>query len=131
MSFLKDYPQLQIIRDIARRRKVRVYLVGGFLRDYCLGSPKTDFDFAVERDALKFARVFATKIKGAYVLLDKERGCARVAKKQGGKIATFDFADFRAKTFLQDLALRDFAINTLSVDMGAVTPASKISDVLK
>lgn len=130
MSFLKDYPQLQIIRDIAGRRKVEVHLVGGFLRDYCPASIKTDFDFAVEKDALDFARLFARRVKGAYVVLDQERGCARVVKKSDGKIWTFDFSDFRAKSFRQDLTLRDFTINTLSVDLAKLNGSTRLEDVL-
>ena len=130
MSFLKDYPQLQIIREIAKRRKVAVHLVGGFLRDHYLGNRKTDFDFAVEKEALDFARLFARRVKGAYVVLDQERGCARVVKKSDGKIWTFDFSDFRAKSFRQDLTLRDFTINTLSVDLVKLDSASMLDDVL-
>lgn len=130
MPFLKDYPQLQIICDIARRRKVDAHLVGGFLRDYCVGIFKTDFDFAVEKDALDFARLFARRIKGAFVVLDQDRGCARVVKKSGGKIWTFDFADFRAKSFREDLRHRDFTINTLSVDLRALNGSDEILDVL-
>src|SRR3989338_2980425 len=130
MSFLKDYPQLQIIRDIARRRKVDVRWVGGFLRDHCLGNIKTDFDFAVEKDALDLALLFALRIKGAYVVLDQERGCARVVKKNDGKIWTFDFSDFRARNFRRDLTLRDFTINTLSVDLAKLDGSTNLADVL-
>ena len=130
MPFLKDYPQLQIIRDIAGRRKVEVHLVGGFLRDHCLGNPRTDLDFAVEKDALDFARLFARRVKGAYVVLDQERGCARVVKKSDGKIWTFDFSDFRARSFRQDLTLRDFTINTLSVDLAKLNGSTRLEDVL-
>lgn len=131
MSFLKDYPQLQIIRDIARRRKVEVYLVGGFLRDHCLGNPRTDLDFAVEKGALDFARLFARRVKGAYVVLDQERGCARVVKKSDGKIWTFDFSDFRARSFRQDLMLRDFTINTLSVDLAKLNGSTRLPALSK
>ena len=117
MPFLLDYPQLKIIRDIAKRKKLSVHLVGGFLRDFLLGSQKEDFDFAVNKNALGMARSFSKKIKGAYILLDEERGCARVAKKFNGNLYTFDFADFRTKTFKGDLAHRDFTINTLSLDL--------------
>ena len=130
MSFLKDYPQLQMIRDIAGRRKVAVHLVGGFLRDHCLGNPRTDLDFAVEKDALDFARLFARRVKGAYVVLDQGRGCARVVKKSGGKTWTFDFSDFRARSFRQDLTLRDFTINTLSVDLAKLDGSTRLEDVL-
>ena len=130
MPFLKDYPQLQIIRDIAGRRKVEVHLVGGFLRDHCLGNPRTDLDFAVGKDALDFARLFARRVKGAYVVLDQERGCARVVKKSDGKIWTFDFSDFRARSFRQDLTLRDFTINTLSMDLAKLNGSTRLEDVL-
>ena len=62
MSFLSDYPQIQIIRDLAKSRKVKVYLVGGFLRDHLLRRDCLDFDFAVEKDALGFTRLFSRKI---------------------------------------------------------------------
>ncbi len=107
-----------------------MHLVGGFLRDHCLGNIKTDLDFAVEKDALDFARLFARRVKGAYVVLDEGRGCARVVKKSGGKIWTFDFSDFRAKSFRQDLTLRDFTINTLSADLAKLDGSTKLEDVL-
>ncbi len=130
MPLLSDYPQLKIIQDIAAKNNVSVYLVGGFLRDTLLGTAKKDFDFAVEKNALKIARSFSKRIKGAYVLLDEERGCARIAKKTKGELYTFDFADFRAKTFQEDLAHRDFTINTLSVDLSELEASTEIDDVL-
>ncbi|MBU1995718.1 MAG: HD domain-containing protein [Candidatus Omnitrophica bacterium] len=130
MSFLKSYPQIKIIKDISKGKKVKVYLVGGYLRDHFLGVEKTDFDFAVSKDALKIAKLFAEKIKGAYVLLDEERECARVAKKVRGTLFTFDFAGFRAKTFLGDLSHRDFTINTFSVDLDEVKENSELDGLI-
>lgn len=137
----KNYPELKIIQEIAKRKKLSVHLVGGFLRDYMLESvgklpnkelsDLTDFDFAVQKDALKVAKAFSKKVKGAYVLLDQERGCARVAKKKNGKIYTFDFADYRAKTFKRDLNHRDFTINTLSLDIGKIDKNSTIINQLQ
>lgn len=130
MPFLSDYPQIKIIRDIAKAKKLSVYLVGGFLRDFVLGSQKQDFDFAVDKNALSLALTFSKKIKGAYVLLDEERGCARVAKKINGNLTTYDFADFRAKTFKEDLSYRDFTINTLSLDLLKLKDSTEVSDAL-
>ena len=117
MPLLTEFPNLKIIQTLARRRKRRVYLVGGFLRDYLLGRPQMDFDFAVERDALALARAFARQIQGAFVLLDADAGCGRVVKKQNGEIFTFDFADFRADTLEKDVRGRDFTINTLCLSL--------------
>jgi putative nucleotidyltransferase with HDIG domain len=117
MSFLSKYPHLKIIQTIAAKRRASVYLVGGFLRDHFLSRPQTDFDFAVDKNAVAFARQFADAVKGAFVLLDDEHGCGRVVKKVNGVPWTFDFADFRAKTLKDDIASRDFTINTLYADL--------------
>lgn len=90
------------------------------MRDYCLGRPNQDLDFAVDRDAVKFARAFAGEIRGAYVLLDEDHGCARVVKKHQGRVLTYDFADFRAPSIEDDIAHRDFTINTLIADARAL-----------
>ncbi len=95
------------------KRKTPVHVVGGFLRDALLGRSSTDLDFIVSAKAIAIARHFANDIKGAFVLLDQEHGCARVVKRIDGVPWTFDFADYRAKTLKGDLALRDFTINTL------------------
>lgn len=130
MLLLKEYSYLDVIRQMAKRRKSHVFLVGGFIRDYLLGELKHDFDFAVEKNACAFALSFSKKIKGAYILLDQERGCARVAKKMKGQIFTFDFAQFRGETFDDDLAHRDFSINTLFVDMAALKFSDCLSNVI-
>ncbi len=119
---------LMTIRRLADRRGVSVYLVGGFLRDAVLGRASMDMDFAVERRAVAFARSFARSIRGAFVLLDEERGCARVVKKHEGRIATFDFADFRAASFREDLRHRDFTINTLAVCVNDLTAPESFLD---
>ncbi len=130
MPFLEDHPQIKVIREIVKRRKIKIYLVGGFLRDDLLKQPCLDFDFAVEKDAILLARQFAKKIRGAFVLLDAERGCGRVAKKEGGTVKTYDFADFRASTFRKDLLHRDFTINTLSLQINSLKNYEEIQDVL-
>ncbi|MFP4472952.1 MAG: CCA tRNA nucleotidyltransferase [Candidatus Omnitrophota bacterium] len=116
MSALQEYPFLETIAAMARRRGQDVFLVGGFLRDILLERPTRDMDFAVSSGALAFARDFSRKIKGAYVLLDEDHGCARVVKKTGsGEAWTYDFAEFRGETIQQDLLRRDFGLNTLTV----------------
>ncbi|HLD88463.1 MAG TPA: HD domain-containing protein [Candidatus Omnitrophota bacterium] len=114
---LLNLPHLKIVRDLARRKKTDVHLVGGFLRDHLLGKKSTDLDFAVSDNAVAFARAFARKVKGAFVLLDKEHGCARVVRKEGEAIWTFDFSDLRAPTIKADLRSRDFTVNTLCVNV--------------
>jgi poly(A) polymerase len=117
MSFLSETSVIPLLYKLASSRKQKLFLVGGALRDVHLGRSGHDLDFAVSRDAIALARRFAKAIRGAFVLLDKESGCARVAKKRADGLWTYDFADFRAKTLKGDLARRDFTINTLAVDL--------------
>lgn len=131
MPLLDDYPELNIIRAFARRRKTHVFLVGGFLRDHLLHRPSLDFDFAVKKNAVSLARAFADKIKGAFILLDAEHGCARIVKKHHGEVRIFDFADYRAPTLSQDLLHRDFTINIFCLPVHTLTPKDEIKDVLQ
>lgn len=131
MNYSIDLPHLEIIQELSRSRKLEVHLVGGCLRDFILGRKKPDFDFAVSKNAIALARAFADKIKGAFVLLDKENGCARVVKKINDEPVTYDFADFRAKTFKEDLRLRDFAINTLSIPLMDIKEGMDVKKIIR
>ncbi len=126
MASLNDFPELIALQELIQKKRVGIYLVGGFLRDLFIDRSGRDFDFAVSKDAIPLARAFARKIRGAFVLLDAESGCARVAKKKNGVLWTFDFADFRARTFKGDLKKRDFTINTLAADFRALKAGEDI-----
>lgn len=129
-SLLTEFPELAFIQSLARKRKIKVYLVGGFLRDRLLGRTSFDLDFAVSKNAIALARVFAKSVKGAFVLLDEEHNCARVVRKKQNQILTFDFAGFRDKTIGGDLAHRDFTINALAVDIQRISRASPLENIL-
>lgn len=128
--FLSESARIKNIREISKKKKIKIYLVGGCWRDYLLEKDVTDFDFAVSCDAIGTARTFTKTIRGAFVLLDEEHGCARVVRKEKGMIFTFDFADFRAETLKKDLRHRDFTVNTLCVDIDAIDTETKLSDIL-
>ncbi|MBF0570865.1 MAG: HD domain-containing protein [Candidatus Omnitrophica bacterium] len=124
MSLLTYYPQLSLVRDALKGRGQRVFLVGGALRDHYLKRRGTDFDFAVDQGAVTLSRQLARRIKGTFVLLDRQHGCARVVKKIDGEIWTFDLTDWRGPSIQKDLSLRDFTINTLAMDIFGEDPAS-------
>ncbi|MBL8014535.1 MAG: HD domain-containing protein [Candidatus Omnitrophica bacterium] len=130
MSFLSQYPQLKILQSLARKRSLRIYLVGGFLRDHYLARSVTDFDFAVNKGAILLAKAFADAIAGAFVVLDQEHGCGRVVKKVQGTVWIFDFADFRAASLKKDIASRDFTINTLYADLLKIKDGDNIADFI-
>lgn len=95
-------------------KKGSVYLVGGAIRDCLLGRTPNDFDFAVTGDGIAYARKFAKKINGVFVLLSETDDEARVVTKDG---ITFDFNGISNKTILDDLQRRDFTINAMAIDI--------------
>lgn len=96
------------------------YLVGGALRDWQLGRPVSDFDFAVSGDPTDLARKFAESVGGHWFMLDAERRQSRVvSKKQAALPFTYDFAPYRAEDLSGDLRLRDFTINALALPIVA------------
>ncbi|MFZ2356717.1 MAG: HD domain-containing protein [Candidatus Omnitrophota bacterium] len=108
----------QILR-FAKIRKTKLYIVGGYLRDLFLNREKSspDIDFCLKKNAINFGRLLSKEIRAGFVVLDKEHGACRLVKRFRDKIYTLDFTDFRGKSLEQDLFLRDFSINTLSIGL--------------
>jgi len=118
---LPDWPW-HIVRRLAGERGVRVWPVGGAVRDALLKRPVHDWDFAVDRDALGLARAVADALGGAYFPLDTERGTGRVVLTAAdGTRLELDFATLRGADLEADLVVRDFTINALALgEMGAL-----------
>src|SRR5438874_2531490 len=89
-------------------------LVGGAVRDTVLGRAVADVDVAVPSGALDLARRCAERLAGTCVVLDAERGAARVVTDGG---LTLDLTDFRAPSLEGDLAARDFTVDALAVPL--------------
>ena len=92
-------------------------LVGGAIRDVVLRRPAADVDIAVPSGAIALARRCAERLGGTCVVLDADRGVARVVADGG---LTLDVTDFRAPTLEGDLLARDFTIDALAVSLSAL-----------
>jgi poly(A) polymerase len=124
---------LKAICDLSRRNKVKLYLVGGVLRDKLLKRKKEnpDFDFCLKKHAVSFSRWLARKMKAGFVILDRQHGACRLIKKIKDKVYTFDFTDFRGKSLKDDLFHRDFTINTLALELESALLKNKdLTDLL-
>ena len=108
-----DNSLLHAAHAVCRERGVRVWLVGGAVRDGMRGRPAHDWDLAVEHDAIALARATANRLQGAVYVLDAEHDTARVIV--GG--VPIDFAGLRGHTLAADLIARDFTINALAIDL--------------
>jgi poly(A) polymerase len=138
---LTSLPFIKTIQDISLDLKMKVYLVGGIIRDEIIGSQQSarpihrmgapsrqsktsdlDIDFAVDGDALLFGKKAGDAVKGSYFPLDEERSVSRVVIKgargrgQGADVI-LDFSRIRGKGIEDDLKLRDFTINSIAVSL--------------
>jgi len=129
---LDDKKILKEIYNFAKNRRVKLYLVGGVLRDLVLErqKPNPDFDFAIKKGAINFGRNLARQMKAGFVVLDKEHGACRVVKKANQRIYTFDFSDFRGPALAEDLQHRDFTINSMALELEKVFSAKDINGFL-
>jgi putative nucleotidyltransferase with HDIG domain len=105
-----------LLRQVAitAGRRSEPVLVGGAVRDALLGRRAgADLDVAVPGGAVDLARRLAERVRGRFVLLDGERGAARVL----GEGVQIDIVDFRRPGLHADLAARDFTVNALAVPL--------------
>ena len=142
----------RIIAGRAQDRSLRLFLVGGMVRDVRLGGGKPDLDFALEADAIAFAREMARRYGG------------RIASYQGFGTATWilderaademqlplkeiphriDFVRARSESYAyptalptvspgqieDDLRRRDFTINALARQLSPKPEAAGLIDI--
>jgi len=115
----------------AQRDDVKVYLVGGFVRDKLLGRENMDLDILVCGDAVRFAHQvaedFKTKLKAFY----KRFGTALLELGADAEKCKIEFASARKESYKEDsrkpivapaileddLSRRDFTVNALAVSL--------------
>ena len=120
---IRSDERIGLLAVLAGQYGTRAWLVGGGLRDSVMGRAVRDFDFALAGADLELPREFASRIGGKFFWLDRERRQSRVVTGRGEAAFTWDFAPVRGATILEDLALRDFTVNSLALPIGPGAPA--------
>lgn len=127
-------PFFPILRDLALKTNIHLYLVGGCIRDYLLNRPCNDYDFAILGDAIAFAQQVSMMSGGSFVPLDEEKGSARVVLKLKKQLINLDFNNLKAEDIQSDLRMRDFTINAIAIDLTAkdiefIDPMKGLKDI--
>ncbi|MCG6930252.1 MAG: HD domain-containing protein [Desulfofustis sp.] len=111
---------LECLAGCARRHGTRAYLVGGAVRDMLMGAGAEDLDLAVQSGACCLLRTVRRALGAGTVIAlgEPENDTARLVY-QGLSI---DVSGYRkgAVNIEQDLALRDFTINSMAVELEAL-----------
>ncbi len=129
MTSLPQYLDRQIFRiisDVAQERKVRAFVIGGYVRDCFLGRHRNDIDIVVEGSGIDFALDVGRKI-GSHVSYFKNFGTAML--HYGGDEVEFVGArkeSYRREsrkpivengTLEDDQKRRDFTINAMAFSL--------------
>jgi poly(A) polymerase len=100
------------------------WLVGGFVRDRLLGRTSHDLDLIVPEGGIRLARTVAAAFGGASFVLDDARDVGRaIVSEPAGESVEVDVARLRVPDLLDDLALRDFTVNAIAIDINTAEPA--------
>lgn len=124
---LKNYSFLNTASKISDLLNLKVYIVGGFIRDKILGREKKEIDFLIVGEGQKFAKEFAQALGVKNINIFKNFGTAHF-KYEG---YDFEFVGSRKEsykkssrnptvtsgTFEDDIKRRDFTINTLTASL--------------
>jgi poly(A) polymerase len=113
-SNLKDL--LSEISSVLTQHNIRIYLVGGFVRDMVLRRETNDVDVSVEGNALEIAQVLASGINGKYVVLDEVNNIARVVLTGNERPLNIDVTSFSGD-IETDLFGRDFTIDAMAIKL--------------
>ncbi|MCD7780168.1 MAG: hypothetical protein LUH05_05800, partial [Candidatus Gastranaerophilales bacterium] len=116
--------------SVAEKYCIKIFLIGGIVRDLILNNPVKDIDIAVECDAVEFCKILEKEIPCKIISTQEN---LRTAKVQFKNSAEIDFASTREEKYTQpgilpvaynfgcplkfDVKRRDFTINTLALDL--------------
>jgi tRNA nucleotidyltransferase/poly(A) polymerase len=119
-----------MLRAIAARLGIRVWLVGGALRDALDGRPVPEVDVAVAEGAERIALAMQAAGAGTAVALSQ---AAPLVFRIAGR-STIDCAEVEGGSIERDLARRDFTINAMAVDLETghwVDPFGGVDDLAR
>ena len=109
--------------ELADSMGLKIYVVGGFVRDLVLSKPNDDIDLVVEGDGLLFAQKLAEKL-GTKCKLHKEFNTATVDTSWDLKI---DVASARLEYYPQPVALPVVQLSNLKMDLYRLKNTKNIS----
>lgn len=126
--FPKDIQNIfEAVSNTARELKYRAYLVGGMVRDLLLGKQNFDIDIVVEGDGIIFARKLSEILSARIDSYEKFKTAVLVLKNgqhidiASARIEYYEkpaaLPDVEMGSIKQDLARRDFTINTLVLSL--------------
>ncbi len=101
------------LHNISKKKKSKIYLTGGAIRDYFLGKDTQDYDFVVFGDIDGIVSEFVSKIGCKHIKYSKKLMTYRIFCK----LKNIDITIPRGRSIEEDLKKRDFTINSIAYDL--------------
>ncbi len=128
---LLQNPVFEIIRKVADKQGVEVYVIGGWVRDLIMNRPNVDIDFTVNGSGIELAKEVANCIKGSHFSFFKNFGTAMIACNMNGQELQLEFVGMRKESYRSDSRKpivedgtieddqnrRDFTINAMAISL--------------
>ncbi len=125
---LDKYQFLKQATETSAETGVKIYIVGGFVRDMFLGRKRNEIDFLVIGNGPDFAGLYASKLGVGNISYYKNFGTAHfryhdydlefVGSRKESYSRGSRKPEVASGTFEDDIQRRDFTINTLAVSVG-------------
>ena len=112
--------EVRALARVVRRLGSEAWIVGGAVRDACLGLPVLEIDVAVAGDAESIARALEAEGAGRAVFLSRDRPGPRVFRVAGSR--PLDIAELEGGSIETDLGRRDFTVNAIAVAVAGRAP---------
>jgi len=118
---------LDVISNLAKELKYKVYLVGGIVRDILLNKPNLDVDIVVEGDGINFSNKLAPminakiwthkKFKTSIIVLENKRHIDVATARVEYYDKPAALPNVEEANIKQDLYRRDFTINSMAISL--------------
>ena len=114
--------------NLGKKENIRVYVVGGVVRDLILGRKIQDIDLMVEGDGILFAKKLAINIGVKKIVPFEKFGTALIPNKllqievASSRMEQYDStsrkpSEVKSASLKEDLKRRDFTINAMAMDI--------------
>src|SRR4030042_3973310 len=109
-------PILSKLSTLAKGKNIPLFLVGGYLRDLLLGTPRKDYDFTLPKDASLFIASIEETLCFHFFKVGKEEmntATYRIIKED----MSLDLTFLQGETIEEDLQRRDFTVNAIAFSL--------------
>lgn len=108
---------LPLLGQLAEETGVKIYAVGGTVRDLLLGRPLHDIDLVIDGDVEATGRRWAERLGGKFIFLHAEPATVRVvlAGKGKNRFLICDLVELGEEEIEENLRGRDFTVNAMAL----------------